>query len=43
MKKLKAYKNDLGYKFAFKITFPVKEQFKEIKELDKYIKEVNDE
>ncbi|MCD6367138.1 MAG: hypothetical protein J7L46_06335 [Bacteroidales bacterium] len=42
-KKLKAYKNDLGYKFAFKITFPVKEQFKEIKELDKYIKEVNDE
>lgn len=38
--KLKAYLNDLNYKFAFKIEFPVENDFKNVKTDDCYIEEI---
>lgn len=40
IKKLKAYKDDLGYRFAFKITLPTKNYFSEFVETPRNIQEI---
>ena len=38
--KLKAFKKDLGYKYAFKVTFPVKEDLRKIVDIADYVQEM---
>ena len=39
-KKLKAFKKDLGYKYAFKVTFPLGEKMMNVDDASNYIEEV---